>query len=83
MCRFMNDRYVLLVEQEEMWARMLMQVLEDNNIPCASLPVYGAGFAIKTGTQERLKVYVPSENLPQATELLQELFSAEIAQDEE
>ena len=79
----MNDRYALLVEQEEMWARMLMQVLEDNNIPCAALPVYGAGFAIKTGTQERLKVYVPSENLPQATELLQELFSAEIAQDEE
>ena len=79
----MRDGYVLLVEKEEMWTRMLMQVLEDNNVPCAALPVYGAGFAIKTGTQERLKVYVPSENLPQATELLQELFSAEIVQDEE
>ena len=79
----MDNGYVLLVEKEEMWARMLMQVLEDNNVPCAVLPVYGAGFVIKTGTQERLKVYVPSENLPQATELLQELFSAEIVQDEE
>ena len=79
----MDNGYVLLVEKEEMWAQMLMQVLEDNNVPCAALPVYGAGFAIKTGAQERLKVYIPSENLPQATELLQELFSAEIVQDEE
>ena len=79
----MNDGYVLLVEKEEMWAQMLMQVLEDNNVSCVALPVYGAGFVIKTGTQERLRVYVPSENLPQATELLQELFSAEIVQDEE
>ena len=78
----MNDGYVLLVEKEEMWAQMLMQVLEDHNISCTALPVYGAGFAIKTGMQERLKVYVPSENLPQATELLQELFSAEIVQEE-
>lgn len=79
----MNDGYVLLVEKEEMWAKMLMQVLEDNNIPCTALSVYGAGFTIKTGMQERLKVYVPSENLPQASELLQELFSAEIVQEEE
>ena len=79
----MNNGYVLLVEKEEMWARMLMQVLEDNNIPCAAVPVYGAGFTIKTRTQEQLKVYVPSENLPQASELLQELFSAEIVQEDE
>lgn len=79
----MNDGYVLLVEKEEMWAQMLMQVLEDHNVPCVALPVYGAGLAIKTGIQERLKVYVLSENLPQATDLLQALFSAEIVQDEE
>ena len=52
----MNDGYELLVEKEEMWARMLMQVLEDNDVPCASLPVFGAGFAIKKGAKERLKV---------------------------
>ena len=79
----MNDGYVLLVEKEEMWARMLMQVLEDHNVPYTALPVYGVGFSMKTGTQERLKVYVPSGNLPQATELLQELFSAESIQNDE
>lgn len=79
----MNDGYVLLIEKEEMWARMLMEVLEDNQIPCASLPVFGAGFSLKTGTQERLRVYVPAGCLPQATELYEALFSAEILPEEE
>lgn len=79
----MNDGYVLLAEKEEMWARMLTQVLEDNDVPCASLPVYGAGFALKTGAKERLKVYVPAEKLPQAMALLEELFSAESIVEEE
>ena len=78
----MNDGFELLVEKEEMWARMLMQVLEDNDVPCASLPVFGAGFAIKTGAKERVKVYVPAEKLPQAKALLDELFSAESILDE-
>ena len=73
----MNDGYVLLLEKEEMWSRMLIQVLEDNQIPCAALPVFGAGFAVRTGAQERWKVYVPSEYLPQAMALVEELFSAE------
>ena len=73
----MNSGYVLLTEKEEMWARMLMEVLEDNDIPCAALPVYGAGFAMHTGMQERWNVLVPAENLTRAEELLQELFSAE------
>lgn len=78
----MKNGYVLLSEKEEMWAKMLMQVLEDNNVPCAAIPVYGAGFSIRTGIQERLKVYVPAENLMQATELVEELFSAESIQEE-
>ena len=73
----MNHGYVLLLEKEEMWAQMLMQVLEDHHVPCASLPVYGAAFALKTGSQDRLKVYVSSEHLSQARALAEELFSAE------
>lgn len=78
----MNNGYVLLAEKEEMWAKMLMQVLEDNGIPCVAVPVFGAGFTIKTGTHERLKVYVPSEKLSFASELFEELFSAELAAEE-
>jgi len=76
----MNDEYVLLTEKEAMWAEMLMQVLKDNDIPCAAMPVYGAGLTVKTGMQERLKVYVPAERMKVAAELLQELFSGEYNQ---
>lgn len=79
----MDNGYVLLTEKAEMWAQMLMQVLEDNDIPCTALPVYGAGFSMRTGTQEQLKVYVPSGKLPQAVALLDALFSAESVLDEE
>ena len=78
----MTDGYVLLAEKEEMWARMLMEVLEDNRIPCTAVPVYGAGFTLKTGTQERLRIFVPRQYLPQAAELLEALFSAEIIEEE-
>lgn len=79
----MTAGYVLLVEKEEMWARMLTQVLEDNHIPCVTFPVYGAGLSIKTGIQERLQIYVPAEYLTQATAFVEELFSADsILEDE-
>lgn len=74
----MQEGYVLLTEKEEIWAKMLAEVLGDNNIPCTLLPVNGAGFSIKTGIQDRLKIYVPSEKLSLATDLVQELFGEEI-----
>jgi hypothetical protein len=73
----MEHNFHLLTEKEEMWAKMLMQVLSDNGIPCISQPVFGAGLVVRSGMQERLKVFVPSEKLQHASELLQELFSGE------
>ena len=73
----MDHGYVLLIEKEEMWAKMLMEVLQDNGIPCVKQSVYGAGFVLKTGTLERFKVFVPKEYMEQASELVQELFSEE------
>ena len=79
----MTAGYVLLVEKEEMWAKMLIQVLEDNHVPCVAFPVYGAGLSIKTGIQERLQIYVPAEYVISATALVEELFSADsILEDE-
>ena len=79
----MNSKYVLLTEKEEMWARMLTEVLADNDIPCAALPTYGAGLSIKAGKKERLKIYVPAEHLTRAEGLLDELFSADHIIEEE
>ena len=73
----MDHGYVLLIEKEEMWAKMLMEVLQENGIPCVKQSVYGAGFVLKTGTLERFKVFVPKEYMEQASELVQELFSEE------
>ena len=79
----MNGGYVLLTEKEEMWARMLMEVLEDNGVSCAALPVCGAGFSMHTGIQERWSIFVPERELPRAEGLLRELFSAENTSEEE
>ena len=71
----MNDGYEFLAEKEAMWAEMLQQVLKDNGVDCVSIPVYGAGMALRGGVTERYKIYVPKEQLSQACELLDELFS--------
>ena len=73
----MSSEFEFLVEKEAMWAEMLMQVLENNDIPCVSQPVYGAGFTMRTGVQEWLRIYVPAEALLQATDLMNILFSPE------
>ena len=79
----MDNGYVLLTEKEEMWARMLTDVLADHGIPCTALPVHGAGLVMRTMAQERLKVFVPSADLTRASELVEALFSAEAVLEEE
>ena len=79
----MGCDYVLLAEKEEMWAQMLMEVLEDNGIPCTGVPVYGAGFALKTGKMEWLRVFVPEVDLEKAKELQELLFSATFVEEDE
>ena len=66
--------FELLAEKEAMWAEMLMQALKDNDVPCAAVPVHGAGLVMKTGMRERLKVYVAADKAAQAGEILEELF---------
>ncbi len=70
----MNTDYKFLTEMDKMWADMLIEILKNNSIPSATLPVHGAGLTMKTGTQERLKIYVPAESLAKAEELFGEAF---------
>ena len=71
----MNQSYEILIETEEMWAKMLMEVLDEYKIPYAAKSVYGAGLVIRAGLQERLTVYVPSEYYEQAKALSDALFT--------
>ena len=73
----MEKKYEFLTEKEEMWARMLMEVLKDNGIPYAVESVYGAGLVLRGGMKERLRVFVPSESFEKASDLVDELFSGE------
>lgn len=73
----MDSSYTFLAEKDEMWARTLMQVLKENDIPYSVLPVHGAGVTIKTGMQERLRVFVPAEYKEKASALLNVLFSSD------
>ncbi len=73
----MDSEFVLLTEKELIWAEMLMEVLGDNDIPYARLPVLGAAFSMRTGTPERLRIYVPADKKARAEELMAELFSEE------
>ncbi len=73
----MEKHFVFLIEKEEIWARMLMEVLKDNRIPCAAESVYGAAMVLRGGMKERLRIYVPSERFEAAASLAEELFSGE------
>lgn len=73
----MDSEYELLCEKDAMWAETLIQVLNNNQIPCVSLPVYGAGLVMKTGMRERLKIYVMKKDKQAAEDLVQQLFSEE------
>lgn len=77
----MDGKFVVLTEKETMWAEMLLEVLGDHEIPYAQLPVLGAAFSMRTGTPERLRIYVPEDRLGQAQELMAELFPADEGQE--
>ena len=78
----MHQNYEILIETEEMWAKMLLEVLQEHEIPCAAKSVYGAGLVIRTGLRERLTVYVPAEFYEQAKALSDALF-AEVEEPDE
>lgn len=79
----METGYRLLTEKEEMWGRMLMEVLEDNGIPCAARPVLGAAVVIYSGARERLRIYVPDDRFDEAEALADQLFSEDSVAEEE
>lgn len=76
----MDGKFAVLTEIETMWAEMLLEVLRDHEIPYAKLPVLGAAFSMRTGTPDRLRIYVPEDRLCQAQELMAELFPADEGQ---
>lgn len=71
------DDLFFLTEQEQLWSDMLADVLTQRSIPFVRKNVLGAGVAIKTGPmRERVRFYVFQRQLPEAKNVVAELFSA-------
>ena len=79
----MPDDICFLIEQKIIWAEMLEDVLKQNDIPCLTKNVLGAGLALKVGPMsERVRFYVPYSHLQNAKDIADEMFSASREGDE-
>lgn len=68
--------FCLLTQQPGIFARMLLDVLEQNGIEAVSQATQGATGIFSNMNMEIYRIYVPLERLDQAGELRDELFSA-------
>lgn len=67
-----------LTEQSPIWAGTLADVLQQHKIPFFKESSLGAGLAIKMGSlSETIRFSVPASYLPDAKNLVEELFAKE------
>ena len=72
------DDKCFLIEKEVMWAEMLIEVLENNQIPYTYTTSMGAGMALKVGPLfERYQIFVPYAYIEQARDCVRTLFKEE------
>ena len=67
--------FCLLAQQPGIFARMLLDVLEQNGIEAVSQATQGAIGIFSNMNMEIYRIYVPLEKIKQAGELRDELFS--------
>lgn len=71
-----------LTETEWIWGEMLEDVLKQNGIPFLRKDVMGAGLSARIGlTRERVRFYVPFEEMPPASRIVRDLFAAPPTED--
>ena len=72
-----------LTEKEQIWNGMLADVLKQKNIPFEQKSSMGAGMALRAGPMfETVKFYVFYIHLEEAKEIVKELFSSSVAEDD-
>ncbi len=67
---FMNEEYELLMEKEEIWANMFIQILKENNIDFIVKRVNGIAISMKTGSQDYLRIYVKKSEKNEVEKLI-------------
>lgn len=77
------DDLCLLTERDHIWSGMLEDVLHQHQIPFITRSLMGAGLTMIVGSlSEIVRFYVPYSHLPQAQELVDELFASDQSDDE-
>ena len=77
-----GDDYCLLTQQPGIFAKMLLDVLEQNGIEAAERATQGATGIFSNMNMEIYRIYVPIEQFARAAELRDELFSPDsVAED--
>lgn len=66
----MNEEYELLMEKEEIWANMFIQILKENNIDFIVKRVNGIAISMKTGCQDYLRIYVKKSEKNEVEKLI-------------
>ena len=69
-----GDDYCFLVEKEDMWARMLLEILEDNGVHPISHDATDVVWVMRGGEKSRQCIYVPFRHWQLAQELMQTAF---------
>lgn len=77
-----SDDICYLTEKPEPFAGMVKDLLEQNEIPCLLVGVLGAGLSTYVGTYcEIKKIYTNYSDLEKASQLLDEIYGAPIAEE--
>lgn len=66
----MNEEYELLMEKEEIWANLFIQILKKNNIDFIVKRVNGIAISMKTGCQDYLRIYVKTSEKDKVEKLI-------------
>ena len=69
-----GDDYCFLVEKEDMWAQMLLEILEDNGVHPICHDAMDVVWVMRGGEKSRQRIYVPFRHWDLAQELMQEAF---------
>lgn len=78
------DDECYLIEKEQIWGEMLLDVLKQEGIPCIVRRTLGAGLATSIGGMlECYRFYVPFAELDRALAIADELFPKDAGDDTE
>lgn len=71
----LDEDYCYVIEKNLLWAKIIQEAFEKNNIPFIVSPVYGAALSLKIGPYlESYRFFVPYKYIDKASTLIAQMF---------